>query len=246
MCAILSNMEVIVPVSRFNKRKRDSWAGPNKKPRLYRQNAIVGKAAFARSYANKPSSFSLNQGNHGPELKDIDTDVIAGTFNTTGSVILLNGVAQGSEFNTRIGRKFLMKSLLLRFTIFQGSTAVLPSQARWMVVYDKQANAGTPAITDILDSASAVSFTNLTNRDRFIIIYDKIHTIGATTGTDNYMQYVKKYRKMNLEVTNGGVGATAASIQTGALWLVTCGDRPAGTTAARFEAALTRVRFTDD
>lgn len=248
------NMDVIVPVgARFtNKRRRSKGTVfVGRKKRRTMVGVMRGPAIRALGPSGGPRGFyGLNQGNHGPELKDIDTDLAAATWNTTGSIILINGVAQGTDFTSRIGRKFQMKSLLLRFTIFSGSTAILPATARWLVVYDKQANAAAPAVTDILDAVTTTSNGNLTNRDRFIIIYDKIHVIGyvtaASASSDNPMHYIKKYRKMKMETTNGGTGATVGSIQTGALYFVSLGARAAGTTAVRMETGSARIRFTDD
>lgn len=240
-------MDVVVPIgTRFNKRKRNPSIGPRKKPRLWRQGALRGQAAFQGSYANRSSSYGLNQGNHGPELKDIETAVTGASLDTTGSVTLLNGVAQGQDLTDRIGRKFSMKSILLRFTVIYGAAAVSGSIARWLIVYDKQTNGVAPAVLDVLTVGSPTAFNNLTNRDRFIVIYDKIHNIGTGPANDNGFSYVMKYRKCNLETTNGGTGATVASIATGGLFLIGVSDRPAGTTAPRFESASVRVRFTDD
>jgi len=237
--------------SRFNrnrmpKRKRMStreFAG-RKRRRLVRGTF---RAPAKRIAPPRTGGFyGLNQGNHGKELKDIDTDVTAVTINSTGSVTLINGVAQGTDFTTRVGRKFNMKSILIRFLIYFGSTSILPSAVRWMIVYDKQANGAAPAVTDILDAATVTSNNNLSNRDRFLVVFDKIRVLGATAANDNSMFYVKKYKRMAMETTNSGTGATVGSISTGALYLVMVGDRTAGTTAARFESGGVRIRFTDD
>lgn len=235
--------------SRFtNKRRRSSGKGVfvGRKKRRTMSGVMRGPVRALGPPGGPRGFYGLNQGNHGPELKDIDTDISAGVYDTTGSVILINGIAQGTDFNTRIGRKFQMKSLLLRFSVQRGSTATTAALARWMIVYDKQANAVAPAVTDILVTANAAAFNNLSNRDRFIVIYDKILVIGGTTGNDNSLMYQKKYRKMKMEVTNGGTGNTIGSIATGALFLVTVGSVAAGTTAPAMSAAVARVRFTDD
>lgn len=190
--------------------------------------------------------YGLNQGSHGRELKDIDTDLSAITnFDTTGSVTLLNGVAQGTDFTQRVGRKFNMKSILLRLSIQPGSTATTNALARWIIVYDKQTNATAPAITDIIVAANESAANNLSNRDRFVIIYDKVVNIGATGSNDNQRAFFRKYKRCNMEVTNGGTGSTVGSIQTGALWFVTCGEKAAGTTAPKVLNGTARIRFHD-
>lgn len=192
-------------------------------------------------------TYGLSQGNHGPELKVIDTDLSAITgFDTTGSVTLLNGIAQGTDYNTRIGRKFTMKTLYVRMSLQPGATAANIALARFIVVYDRQANGQAPAITDVLTAVNDSSLNNLTNRDRFVIITDKVYKVGLSTSMESGRQIFKKYLKCNLEVTNGGTGATIASIQTGSLYLLTMGDKVAGTTAPKVLNGTYRIRFTDD
>ena len=192
-------------------------------------------------------TYGLSQGNHGPELKVIDTDLSAITgFDTTGSVTLLNGIAQGTDYNTRIGRKFTMKTLYCRMSLQPGATAANIALARFIVVYDRQSNGAAPLITDVLTAINDSSLNNLTNRDRFVIITDKVYKVGLSTSMESGRQVWKKYLKCNLEVTNGGTGATIASIQTGSLYLLTMGDKAAGTTAPKVLNGTYRIRFTDD
>jgi hypothetical protein len=185
--------------------------------------------------------YGLNQGNHGPELKDIDQAPATYAADTTGAITLINGVAQGTDFTQRVGRKFTMKSILLRGTAQVGATA---TSAAWriMIVYDKQANAAAPLITDILTNVSINGMQNLTNRDRFIVYLDKA---GWVEATDKQIQPVKWYKRCRLETINGGTGATIGSIASGALYLLTMGNVVAGATAARINLEI-RVRFTDD
>jgi len=229
--------------SRFSRKRKRSFVveRPGRKRRRMMRTVIRKPLAPRRT----GGFFGLNQGQHGIELKDIDTDISAVTINSTGAVTLINGVAQGTDFTQRVGRKFQMKSILIRMVAYFGSTSILPSVFRWMVVYDKQTNAAAPAVTDILDAATVTSNANLSNRERFVVIYDKIHVIGATAANDNSMKYIKKYKRIFMETTNGGTANTVGSIQTGGLFFVTVGDRVAGTTAGRFESGSIRIRFTD-
>lgn len=175
------------------------------------------------------------------ELKVIDTASASYAADTTGLVTLINGVAQGTDFNTRIGRKFTMKSVLVRGDVRVGAT---PASTAWrvMVVLDRQANGVAPGITDIINAANLAGVQTLSFRDRFVVLMDKQ---GWLEQTDMQIRPFKWYHKCNLEVTNSGTGATVGSIATGALYLVTCGATGAGVTAAIVQVAC-RVRFTDE
>jgi len=183
------------------------------------------------------------------ELKFIDTVTsLAGT--TAGSVTLINGVAQGTDYNQRIGRKFIMKSIMLRTGIAYGSGAAansLGNIVRVCVFYDAQTNAAAPAVTDVLQTASYLSPMNLNNRDRFKIISDKWWNLEAfqiagslITNGDFCPQMEKFYKKINLEVQNGGTANTVGSITTGGVFLLIIA---AG--AGNLVDIYSRVRYTD-
>jgi len=167
------------------------------------------------------------------ELKFIDVDSL-GTSLVTGSVLLLNGIPQGTDYNERIGRKVMLKSLFIRFTINvnPGVLGVLAPQGdvvRLMIVYDAQANGAAPAITDILATVNYDSPMNLNNRDRFKVLHDKFHTMWAynySSGTtiiagNAIPKFSQKYIKLNHEEVFGGVANTIGSIQTGSIFFLT-------------------------
>lgn len=187
---------------------------------------------------------------HIAEKKVIDVDPGNLNVTTTGTVTLINGVATGTDFTDRVGRKIIMRSVYVRGIIFPDDFSTLNSLARIMLVYDMQANGAAPAITDILKSATSVSQLNLNNRDRFRVLMDKQWVLGAIDNTATQsvagsptVHALKKFTRLNHEVLFNGTGATVASIATGALYLVTVGTQAAG--AAATTTISTRVRFED-
>lgn len=168
------------------------------------------------------------------------------------SVWLLNGVSQGSDYTNRIGRKITMTSVFFRCT---SSLATSPNAisipVRIMIVYDEQTNGADPAGTDLLQTpANAMALTNLSNRDRFKILYDKIRTINTQGTTDGALAdklYLSKYIKMSLPVIFNGTGNTSGAIQTGGLYMFFISNATAGTPDNRPKATFSsRVRFIDD
>lgn len=211
------------------------------------QGPMPKRSLFKKAPARAlKSNYSKNQGNHGNELKDLDTLLgpsgSALSFSTTGSVTLINGVSQGTDFTNRVGRKFQIRSVLIRGQVNLGATPT-SSVVRWMLVYDKQANGVAPAIGDIVFQPYPGACNNLTNRDRFVVLADKTFEVD-TQGPSK--RAIKKYMKCNLETVNGGTGATVASIQTGALYFVTMGDLATGVTAPVLGETTCRIRFSDD
>lgn len=179
----------------------------------------------------------------GQERKFLDTPVTE-DFTTTGFVSPLNLIATGTDFTNRIGRKVCMKSFQLRCFIGLESLSN-PSGYRHILVYDKQTNGNTPAVTDILDNSVGGSLfnamINLNNRDRFVILWDK--TSSLNQAGMNFIAY-KKYKKLNHETVYSGTTAAIGSIATGGLFLVTLGSVAAG--AADIDQVCTcRIRFVD-
>lgn len=173
---------------------------------------------------------------------------------TTWGVALMNGVAQGVEYNQRIGRQATMKSIIFNGNVFNLATASLNAfngaYCRLVIVYDTQPNSGTiPTGTDIFVLNDPNSPLNLNNRDRFQVLMDvrkqvSAFTMNATpalTAGSPSNSYFKKYKKCNKEIIFSGVGATLGSISTGALYLCIIAD--AAVAALDY---YVRVRFTDN
>lgn len=163
------------------------------------------------------------------ELKtnDIATQTIT-PIPTAGSITLLNGVAQGTDYTQRIGRKVEMMSLLMRFWFFPISSAsgAFGDYVRVIVFYDNQTNAAAPVVGDVTATGAVLDPLNLNNRDRFTVLCDKTYTFNPVqytatlpTGGNPVSKQLKIYKKMRKEVIYGGTGATVGSINSGGLFL---------------------------
>lgn len=184
------------------------------------------------------------------EKKVIDTTLATYNLVNTGTVTLINGVATGTDFTQRIGRKINCTSVQLRAFFQVTSTTASETDmtpVRVMLVYDSQTNGVIPTIADILNEASATSFMNLNNRERFRVLYDKMTTIPAfnvTAATQNSTNVptLNVYKKCWIPVIFEGTAATIGSIASGAIYLVTLSN---GATNNVVLDASMRVRFED-
>jgi hypothetical protein len=158
------------------------------------------------------------------------------------SLLLVNGVATGTDYNNRIGREIAMKSVYLRLS--GANTVDQIAALRIMIVYDKQPNGTLPAITDILTAADTISPNNLNNKDRFITLSDQERQIS--TAADRGFTHVV-YKKVGLPVQFSGTNATIASISTGAVYLILIPILlSSGASTANFTVGYNlRTRFTD-
>jgi len=181
----------------------------------------------------------------GGELKFVDTTIttavpINGTFNAG---TLLNGMANGSDASTRIGRKVNIKSLLLRWSFRLSTTTTAGGNIRFIVVYDKQSNAAAPVITDILLADAFDSPNNLSNRDRFVTLMDVITPAIGTSG--DYAVAGVGYKRLNLETMfNAGSAGTIGDITSGSIYVFAASSNSFLTTAL-VQLTRARIRYSD-
>lgn len=167
---------------------------------------------------------------------------------TTGTLTLLATIAQGASQQQRIGKKAMYKSLQARGQITQGSTATTNDIAV-CIIYDKEPTGILPAIADIFNSVNAFSFLNDTNSDRFRVLRRWSHVLSgniATPATGKEIIDIDEYLDLKSLPVQFKAAATGAigDIAYGALYLVTMGSSPAGTTAATASLGF-RIRFFD-
>lgn len=180
----------------------------------------------------------------------VDLATASYAMDTTGSVTLLNVVAQGAGVTQRVGKKIVLKGLQARGRMANGSTATTNDVA-FMIVYDKRPTGALPAVTDILTAADSTAMNNDANAGRFKILkrWDDV-LLGNTTAAANYLDSMYKSADFFLPLKGlpttykaAGTGAIG-DIEEGALYLVTVGSSAAGTSAAALGLQF-RLRFID-
>lgn len=172
------------------KRKRVNIYRP--RAGLYRKRRRTGTARRGRRRfipgKSRTSGFYQKFAPHGSEYKFKDTNVndplIAGAGTILASV---NLIAQGTGEDQRIGRKCVVKSIHWMYRVFLIETAgtanfIDSTELRLIMFLDKQCNGTAATISQILETASVHSFRNLANSQRFQILYDKHHALGAVSG----------------------------------------------------------------
>ena len=219
---------------------------PYGSPRAKQASKRVRQApvpTYRRKYIPRgQNTYSAFQKSSGIERKNIDDSSAKWASTSAGwSINCLNDVAQGTTAITRIGRKILMKSILV-----QGILATnTGNNARVLIVYDRQPNGALPAATDVLTSNTIMAVQNLDNRDRFLILadimpYDQVENISNPSANSGFGY--KRYIKCNLETIYSGNAGTIADIMSGSLIMMT--NCNAGTLTG--ETGIQRVRFVDE
>lgn len=185
------------------------------------------------------------------ELK-FTTTSINQDAHTSSTFILLNGTTRGSDADSnRIGRNIQCKSLQWRVAA-QNETgnASNGGPLRFLLVWDKDPNGVLPAVTDVLETASTSSMTNMANKDRFVILHSEFKTVPSGNATvavaaNESTILFEGYKKLNHKTTyNAGNAGTIADIQHGALYSLVLSDIATGTADWNTDGRI-RVRYTD-
>lgn len=205
------------------------------------------KAPTPQRVASTSTFYRTNGRLSTKELKDItvrSTAVISGLATAGSTPFLLNGVAQGTTASTRIGRRLVIKSLLVRWLVQLAPTTTGGSPLRLMVVYDAQSNGAAPAITDILLTDELTSPANLSNSRRFKILIDEFVPCLGTGGPQSICW--TRYMKVNLdqEFNNGSAG-TITDITKGSIYAIAWNGAGFATLGPQ-SVFYSRVRFADD
>lgn len=184
------------------------------------------------------------------EKKVLDLAYATYAITTTGSVTLLNGIAGGTDFNQRVGRRVKITDVMIQGMVAPEDATTDDVYCTVMLVYDNAPNQALATIAEIFSQANGTSFLNLNNRDRFKVLSTDRFTIGQRSNTATVALAaspgtvpINRYIKTQLGTVFDAATGTIADITTGAILLVTLGDEPSGTGASFF--ASTRVRFTD-
>jgi len=230
-----------------------------------------GKISHELKYYDISNLFSANYQLGYNFSKDNTLINVAGPW----SSMLLNAPTQGSDAINRIGRKILVKSLLFRADVsWICPTVIAPSGVndvppmRYILLIDKQSNGAQPLFTEVLRlDISTTNFLtaplNLNNRDRFVVLADKVIQFQqgfyvSATAAYSYSQRkeIKIYKKLNTEVvfTGAGAGASspgaAADVATNAMWILFISEMARAVTSdvpicPVLRSVNSRVRFYD-
>lgn len=180
----------------------------------------------------------------GPEWKLIDVNASMTDVQTSGTWQLLNGVSTGTDYQLRVGRRILVKSVSLRGFVEPSASMIDSQRFDLYLIYDNQPNGSTPTTTEFLETATALSFRNLNNRVRFVVLAHMIGFLGAGPLAPGG-EVVDLHCETDLETIYSGTGGTVASIASGSIYLLAISSGAGGANAGFDSNIYARVRFVD-
>lgn len=173
------------------------------------------------------------------EKKYIDVAVATANFDTTGTTTFCTPVPQGDTVSSRIGKKISLKAIQIKGKIVAAALSV--TKASLLLVYDRNPNAATPAITDVLASASSLALSNRQWSERFKIIRRWNYAITGSAGSASasagfpnggVLVDVDEYVRLGgreVEWTTADTTGSGSAVVKGALYLFAIGDAANGT-----------------
>uniref|UniRef100_UPI0040476664 hypothetical protein n=1 Tax=Limnohabitans sp. TaxID=1907725 RepID=UPI0040476664 len=180
------------------------------------------------------------------ELKYLDK-AFTTTATTTGQLTLLNAMAAGTTQITRVGSQINMTSLQYKFSVTSSTAIVTPTEFRYIIFIDRQANGAAPPISgDPTSGAGTIALLNNVLIDlihcprqyetfnRFKILKDKTFCLNPQVSTDladpattmvGVCKEIKGYIKLGQMVKFGNdTTAVIGDINTNSLYLLTFMD----------------------
>lgn len=135
------------------------------------------------------------------------------TITSSGGISGLYGITQGVDKADRVGNSILAKYISANLSFINGATSV-PTFIRLMYFIDRQQIGDTsPAVTDVLESASTTAPLNRLTVGRFQILLDKTINLQPN-GVEGIQK--KFYIRLNHHIRYNG--ATASDIQKGGIY----------------------------
>jgi len=171
----------------------------------------------------------------------------AGEVPATGQLVL---IPQGVTESTRVGRKCVVKSIVMRGNF--STTFGVTSTGGVLVLYlilDKQCNGAAAAATDVFMSTSFTSngMRNLANSSRFVILKRWIIHMnpmaGIVTVPMDMVRHIEFYKKCNIPLEFSSTTGAITELKSNNLFLMAVSSGPFDDWAAF--AGTCRVRFTD-
>lgn len=172
---------------------------------------------------------------------------------TTANLNCLTEILAGTSVEERVGNEVISKSLDLRYDITLPSTPSYPVYVRCLIIRDTQGSkANDPtcltatSATDLILNPGGVNTynhvvqKNILVKDRYIILYDKLHKLSVAGPDTHYREYYKKFKNQKVKFYDDG----ATDREKGHLWFIYFSNFAAGVNAPKM-IWYSRFKFTE-
>lgn len=164
----------------------------------------------------------------------------ASVDNTSGQIISLNHMAQGTTAKSRNGNSIRARGLALRYIVEKSSAAGVTG-IRVMLILDKSPNSTKATLTEIFENTNVLGQVPADEtKYRFKVLFDETHMLD-----NEHIQgtFRSVYRSMNHVVKYDGADATENGMNQNQLLLVAISNQPTNTPNIDYS---TRFTFIDN
>jgi len=208
----------------------------------------------ARKYQPRNMEKRITKLEHSEELKYIDYQDTS-AFTTTGVLLNYNQIAQGDDFNQRVGEEVVFKYINLKYRISKTTASAASQGHRFILFWDMQTNGvgpiqftSTSLTTGLLDNSTITDPLlvphNYRTKDRYHILFDKvvIHQPSSTSTLE--MTITKKNIKLGgAKIKYSSSSSAVTALASRSLWLMFLGNASAVTDST--PGIVCRVWYTD-
>lgn len=197
-----------------------------------------------RSYkgAKAMASLALKMASRNRKAVEVKSTAAShsGLVSNSGVVTLISGIAEGTDYDDRIGKKIVIKSVQIKgFMANNDSTLGDTTVIRLMIVRDNSFAGTAPAISDLLLNSNAYSLRN--PRPDLLRKYTVLYDTFRANDRDNPSNVFGKYRKLNQQAIFDG--ASISSVSKGSLYVVMLSNRSTDIPTVAWQSM---VKFIDE
>lgn len=139
------------------------------------------------------------------ELKWLDTSITDATVSSASAAFTLNSITQGTTESNMIGDHCRMTSIQYNVGWKTTNTQTETYQIRFLLVKFRDSTVGSTLTTVLLDSAgdqNVHSLYEMTGRDNYKILEDKVITVQASTAAGDNQRVHRVKRQLNAKFSS--------------------------------------------
>lgn len=226
-----------------------------KKPinKSYKNSASIKKVDTNQDKAIKQLKKEVDKLKEEPEIKYKDGVTLLEIPDLTGTQVYWNlDIAQGDDYNERVGEEILLKKQEWQIAI-NSTPSTVTKRYRVIMFMDRQTNGNPPAILATTSATSGL-LDNLNIADvfysphnqrcieRYKVYYDKLHIFNPEDSLSGYRKEIRIGKSFNTKIKYADSTATLTAITSKNIWVVVLGAQAALTGDYNVYA---RTYFTD-
>lgn len=166
------------------------------------------------------------------EYKESQNAAVSQASTITGSVVVLNFIAEGDDAINRQGRKITTRGVDIKYR-YASANSQGTASAQVALVYDAQPDGSSPSYSTIFDTsacAAGIAFKNtLQFKERFKIFWcDELPESNGSDSTSGYTHRARHYISLKGDQLDAygtsRYSSTAASVPNTGAWYLCYGD----------------------